>query len=55
MDLISLVIVLVVVGAALSLVPMDASIKRAIVIVVCVVVALVLLRAFVGPLPVRLR
>ena len=49
MDLLGLVIVLVVVGAALSLVPMDPVIKRTIVIVVCVVVALILLRAFLPP------
>jgi hypothetical protein len=52
MDLLGLVIVLIVVGAALYVVPMDAQIKRAIVVVVCVVVALLLLRAFLPPIPI---
>ena len=46
MDLIGLVILLIVVGAALYIVPMDAGIKRAVIVVVLVVVALVLLRTF---------
>lgn len=55
MDLITLVILLIIIGAAISIVPMEASIKRAIVILVLVVVALILLRAFVGPVPINFR
>jgi len=50
MDLITLVVVLIIIGAALAIVPMDAQIKRAIVIVVLVVVALLVLRAFMPPI-----
>lgn len=46
MDLLGLVIILIIIGAALALVPMDPQVKRAIIILVLVVVALILLRAY---------
>jgi hypothetical protein len=46
MSLIGLVVLLVIVGAVVALVPMDATIKRVIVVVVCLVVALWLLESF---------
>lgn len=46
MTLLSLIVALILIGAALAIVPMEERIKRAIVVVVLVVVALMLLRAF---------
>ncbi len=52
MDLLGLVIVLIVIGAALAIVPIDPQVKRTIVIVVLVVIALILLRAYLPPIPI---
>jgi hypothetical protein len=52
MDLLALVIVLIVIGAALSIAPIEPQIKRGIVIVVLVVIALILLRAYLPPIPI---
>lgn len=52
MDLVGLVIILIVVGAALTIVPMDPKIKYAIIVLVLVVVALLLLRTFLPRIPI---
>jgi len=51
MDLIKIVAVLIVVGAALYIVPMEPTIKRVIATVIAVLIALWLLYTLVGPIP----
>lgn len=50
MDLLALVILLIIIGAALYIVPMEPKIKNAIVVLVLVVVALLILRAYLPPI-----
>jgi hypothetical protein len=52
MDLLGLVVVLIIVGAALYIVPLEPKIKNAIVVLVLVVVALLILRTFLPRIPI---
>lgn len=52
MDLLALVVVLIIIGAALYIVPMEPKIKNAVVVLVLVVVALLILRAYLPAIPI---